>query len=119
MLTEPIIPADLRTAYPDEVRGMDDDQLRALLQVHEYALRAQYRVTRVDADSDAAIAAAIIASWPSLLQQVRSVASESVGIGSASVVYGQTGALQFPRVVSSMLHPVSDGGGSSIRLVRC
>jgi hypothetical protein len=120
-LTAPVLAADLQLAYPRDTRGMEAGELDALLRLEERALRSQYRVSDTTAETDAVLADAMKAAWPTFLQQVRNVAAEDVNADGVSVNYSRAGVVDFafPKFIAAMLAPYADASGTNtIRLVR-
>lgn len=106
-LTHPASSEDIRTAYPRDTRGMELAEISVLLRACERAIRAQFGVVRTDEAADGPMRDAIIAAWPSFIQQVRQVKAESVGTDSASVTYG-SGDIAFPGFIGMILFGVMD-----------
>lgn len=109
-LTVPLLPSDLRTAYPRDTRGMEDTELTVLLRLEERALRNQFGVTDTREDTGAVLADAMLLAWPSFWQQVQQVAQEQTGATSYTVTYNRAGATDFafPAFVGAMLSGVAD-----------
>ncbi|MBW3631051.1 MAG: hypothetical protein KY464_17400 [Gemmatimonadetes bacterium] len=112
-LTAPVSPAQLQLVYPRDTRGMSatpGGELEQLLRLEERTLRSLYGVVAVDADSSAALADAMLAAWPSFIQQVRQVASEDTGSARSGVTYNRPGVIDFafPSFVGTILASVAD-----------
>ena len=109
-LTNPLDAATLRTVYPRDLRAMEDGELAALLRLEERALRSQFGVTGTDAATDTVLLDAMLAAWPSFLQQVRQVAQEQAGADSFQVTYNRAGVIDFvfPAFLGAMLASASD-----------
>lgn len=118
-LTTPLTPSEVRTAHA-EAQGLSDGTIGTLLRIAERAIRAQYHVSRTDAEADATLGDAILAAWPTFVVQVRNIASESVGTDGASVTYAVPLDLRWPTFLSAMLASVSDypSASGSIALFR-
>lgn len=124
-LTSPLIVADVQTTYPRDTRGMVASEIEELLRIEERALRTLYGVTSQTAATDAVLRDALLAAWPSFLQQIRQVAQETAGAASYSVTYNRAGVIDFtfPSFVAAMLSSVADaedrpGAPSTTQLVR-
>lgn len=124
-LTSPLLAEDIQTAFPRDSRGMGAAEIEELLRVEEHALRTLYGVTRKDAEASEALRNAMIAAWPSFLQQVRQVASETAGAATYQVTYNRAGVIDFvfPSFVGTILSGVAEVGAaasapSSTQLVR-
>lgn len=104
-LTTPLTAEGLRAAHAQLLRGIEDPQLEVWLRIQERALRSQYRVLSTAAECDVALADAMIASWPSFMQQVRQVAQETASVDSHQVTYNRPGVIDFafPAFVGSMV----------------
>lgn len=127
-LTSPLSVADLVAAFPRDTRSMgagEGGELEVLLRVEERSLRAQFGVTGTDADTNAVLKDAMLAAWPSFLQQVRQEASVQTSADGATVTYNRAGVIDFtfPSFVAGMLRTVADADAvsaapSSTQLVR-
>lgn len=124
-LTSPLIVQDIRTFFERDARGKADEEIDEWLRVEERALRTLYGVTRTDTEADAVMRDAMLAAWPSFIQQVRQVASETAGASSYSVTFNRAGGsdFAFPSFVAAMLGGVADAAvahsaPSSTQLVR-
>lgn len=108
-LTDPVEIYDLRDAYPRDTHGMEDSELLVLLRIEERALRSTYGVVSTGAETDAALADAMLAAWPSFRAQVRQVAQESANAEGASVTYAKKGdEFTFPGFIGRMLESYAD-----------
>lgn len=109
-LTTPLLPEDLRLAFPRDTRGMADGELESLLRVEERALRTQFGVIGTDAATSEALMDALLVAWPSFLQQVRQEASIQTGADSHQVTYNRAGVIDFtfPAFVGTILARVAD-----------
>lgn len=114
-LTTPLAPADLRAALPREVTGMEDAEIQPQLEILEHALRAQFGVVGVDADTDEVLARAMVAAWPSFRAQLRQVSQEESSASGSQVSYARAGVLDFvwPAFVGSILAGVSRAASSA------
>ena len=109
-LTYPLLPDELQSAYPRDTRGMADGELDALLRIEERALRTLYGVVGTDSATNEILADAMLAAWPSFLQQVRQVASEDAGADTYRVTFNRPGVIdfQFPPFIGTILASVAD-----------
>lgn len=112
-LSTPVSPEQLQLVFPRDTRGMSavpGGELEQLLRLEERAIRTLYGVVATDEDTNLVLADAMLAAWPSFLQQVRQVASEDSGATRAGVTYRTgVGDFSFPSFVGTILSRVADG----------
>lgn len=108
--TSPLAVTELRVVYPRDTRAMADEELDALLRLEERALRTQFGVTSTAGAINDALADAMLAAWPSFLQQLRQVASEDAGADGYRVTYNRPGVIDFafPAFIGTMLAGIAD-----------
>lgn len=109
-LSHPISADEVRAAFPRALAAVGDTELEVWVETAEYVIRSQFNVTRRDAESDEALRRAVVAAWPSFMQQVRNVSTESSSAEGHSVTYarGERDTFAFPAIVSTILRRVTD-----------
>jgi hypothetical protein len=112
-LTSPVSDVEIVAAFPRDTRGMaggEGSELAVLLRLEERALRTQFGVTATDADTDAVLKDAMLAAWPSFIQQVRQEASVQATADGHDVTYNRAGVIDFtfPSFIGAMLRTVAD-----------
>jgi hypothetical protein len=107
--TRPLDVTGLREAFPRDVQGMEDGELRVMLELEEVALRDQFGVTRTDPEANAAVRRAMLMGWLSFRQQLRQIAQETVGVDSTSTTAARAGVIDFtwPAFVGMVLARVA------------
>jgi hypothetical protein len=114
-LTEPITAEEMAAVYPRDTRGMETTELESLVRLEERVLRSMYGVTSTRPAHDLILRDAMIAAWPSFIQQIRNVATETAGANSHTVTFNRSGGsghgsadLTFPSFIGNMLASIVD-----------
>lgn len=102
-----------------ETRGLTDPEISAILDLEERAIRMEFGVLATDADTNEALAAALIAGFSSFRKQLKQTKSETIGSSSYAMTVGEVG---WPRAVGLILADVADpsvaNGASTTELQR-
>lgn len=110
----PVSVDEMRAAFPRDTQGMETTELRALLDLEESALRAEFGVSSTEIDVDEPLSRAMRIGWPSFLLQVRQIASEQTSATGYTVTAARAGVIDFawPSAIRAILTPVSDAAAA-------